>query len=435
MILPLTNFVTEAVIGRFYLREVEITNWQTTLRVNGGRVSIEPLQFALNGAEVSSKVDLDLAVPGYKYNTEFRAVQVPLTPVVNSFTPEKRDQVKGTLTGVAAVRGYGTTGANLRKNLEGNFDIGTTNLDLSIPTLENRLLKTIINVIAVVPELTRNPDAALTTLTGALLGSRAGAGQQQSGGFTDELMNSPIDVIQARGTIGKGSVTLDQSLIQSPAFQAGAQGAIELADVLTNSALHIPLTVSLRQSLARKINFVPAGTPTNVAYVKLPDYVSVEGTLGEPKTKINKMALLGTALQQIGSIPGVDQKTGNLLQNLSGALTGSRPQGTNATVGTNQAPAAGLLQGLRGVLGGTPATNNPAAANQVAPPAAQTNRVTTLLQGLGGLLPGQNSTNTPSTTNQPSLSTNRAERVGGLLQGLLGGRAQTSNTNSNTQKK
>lgn len=436
MTLPLTNFVAETSIARLYLREVEITNWQTTVKVNGGRVLIEPLQLALNGALVSSKMDLDLGVPGWKYNTEFRAVQVPLTPVVNSFVPEKRDQVKGTLTGTGAVNGAGTTGASLRKNLQGNFDIGTTNLNLSIPTLKSPLLKTIINVIAVVPQLTRNPDAALSTLSGALFGGRTGAAQSQSGGFTEELMNSPIDIIQARGTIGQGYVKLEQALVQSPAFQAGAQGTVELADVLTNSPLQVPLTVSLRRSLAEKINFVPAGTPTNLAYIKLPDYVSIQGTVGEPQTRVNKAALLGTALQQIGNIPGVDQKTGNLLQNLSGVLGGNRAQGTNAVSGTNQpSGAAGLLQGLRGVLGGTSQTNPVTGTNQPAPPVSQTNRSGSLLQSLGGLLGGaQAPTNAPAGTNHTAPGTNRAERVSGLLQGLLRGATQEAGTNANSGK-
>ena len=104
------------------------------------------------------------------------------------------------------------------------------------------------------------------------------------------------------------------------------------------------MCVSLKRSLAEKINFVPEGTPTNVVYVKLPDYVSVEGTLGEPKSKINKLALAGSVLQQLGgSIPGIDKKTGSLLQNLGDVLTGrTGGAGTNAPAsGTNQPSSAG----------------------------------------------------------------------------------------------
>jgi len=108
------------------------------------------------------------------------------------------------------------------------------------------------------------------------------------------------------------------AFVQSPAFQAETRGAIKLAEVLTNSTLeNFPLTIQCVVAWRKKINFVPAGTPTNLAYVKLPDYVTDQRTVGNPKEKINKTALLGTALQQLGgSIPGVNKQTGSLIEGL-----------------------------------------------------------------------------------------------------------------------
>ena len=66
--LPLQNFTVAANIGRLYLREVAITNFQTTVKLDGGHVNIKPFQLVLNGAPVNATVDLDLSVPGYKYS-------------------------------------------------------------------------------------------------------------------------------------------------------------------------------------------------------------------------------------------------------------------------------------------------------------------------------------------------------------------------------
>src|SRR5207247_7357475 len=109
-------------------------------------------------------------------------------------------------------------------------------------------------------------------------------------------------------------------------------GIIRLVDFLTYSSLKIPLGVSVRRGLAEKINMVPAGTPTNAVYAKLPDYVTIIGTMGNPDKKINTAALLGTALQQLGgNIPGVNKQTGSLIQGLGGLLTGrQQPAATNA---------------------------------------------------------------------------------------------------------
>jgi uncharacterized protein involved in outer membrane biogenesis len=369
MNLPFTNFTADATISRFYLREIAITNLHAAVKIDGGKIVAKPIELVLNGAKVGSSIEVDVGVPGYRYSLDFSAVQVPLAPVVNSFQPERKGQVNGTLTGLGQVTGAGATGLSLQK-LAGKFDIGTTNLNLAIPSLRSPLLKKIVNVIAVVPDLLKNPNAGLDSLTGALLGGGGASGQK--GGFVDELTQSPIDVIQGRGVIGDGRMELSDVLIQSPAFQAGARGSIQfrktatMDEAITNSSLALPLTVALRRSLAEKIDFVPAGTPTNLAYVKLPDYVTVKGTVGVPKTEIDKKALLGTALQQWGGkIPGVDQKTGSLIQGLGNMLSGHSQSSTNAPSGTNQSTKSGnSLQSLGGLLGGaTTSTNAPVSTN------------------------------------------------------------------------
>src|SRR5208283_857286 len=61
--LPFQNFTAEANIGRFYLHEIEITNLQAGIKIDGGHVLVKPFQFALNGAPVNATADLDLSVP------------------------------------------------------------------------------------------------------------------------------------------------------------------------------------------------------------------------------------------------------------------------------------------------------------------------------------------------------------------------------------
>lgn len=379
--MPVRNFATDLTVGRFFLREIEMTNVAATMLLDGGKVVIKPAQLALNGAPVSGSVDLDMGVVGFKYDVTFNASQVPLAPLVNSFMPERRGQVSGTLTGNGSLRGAGTTGKSLQQNLAGKFECGTTNLNLQIANLRSPLMKTLINVIAIVPTIAKNPNAALSSLAGALFGGSS----SQAGGWTDELSRSPIDVIEGRGNIAAGVVNLERALVQSPAFQANAHGTITLAEIPTNSTLQIPLTISVERSLAQKINFIPAGTPTNATYVKLPDYVTVKGTVGAPKTDINKMALVGTALEQLGGkIPGVDQKTGSLLQGLGSMLTGQKSADTNApaAAGTNQpaSTSGSLLQSVGGLLGGAAATStNVATTNS---PATNANPAGDLLNQL-----------------------------------------------------
>jgi uncharacterized protein involved in outer membrane biogenesis len=351
--LPVRNFTAEVNIGHCYLREMDIVNFQTTAKIDGGHVVVKPLQLALNGAPVNASVDLDMGVPGYKYDTSFGAKAIPLAPLVNTFAPERKGQIGGTLTANAKLSGAGTTGVNLQKTLAGQFDVTSTNLNLSVVNIKSKMLKGLVNVIGAIPELMTNP--------GALIGTAMG-----KGGLSDELAKSPIDSIDARGDVSSGKVNLQKAVVQSVAFLAEARGTVTLADVLTNSALQVPVSISLSHSIAKNFGLVADGS-TNASYVKLPDFYTMKGTVGDPKNDINKVALAkvgGKALLGVGSSLG--GSTGQLFRE-AGSLFGTSSGTNSQQTKTNQpAPKSGsLLKGLGGFISGelsqtnAPSTNRP----------------------------------------------------------------------------
>ncbi len=360
--LPLKNFIVAANVGAFYLGEVAITNFQTTLKLDGGEVLLKPFQLALNGAPINGTVDLDLGVPGFKYDLNFQANAVPLAPLVNTFQPERKGQVGGTATAGGQIKGAGVTGASLQKNLAGQFDIFSTNLNLSVVNVRSPIMKSVVNIIIGIPDFISNPGAGL----GNFLSRMTGVGGKSSG-WLDQLTQSPIDAIIARGSVGDGRLGLQEARVQSPAFQAAASGTVTLAAVLTNSILEIPVAVSLSQPLASKVGLVPAGTPTNAVYVKLPDFVTIQGTVGEPKEKINYLALASVAAKAGAGIIG---RTGESavqgVSGLAGAVGGLLGGGTNATATATNRAGSGILGTLDNLLGGgkTSPSNAPPATNQ-----------------------------------------------------------------------
>ena len=379
--LPVRNFVADAAIGRFYLHEIEITNFQTTVKLDGGHVVLDPFRLALNGAPASATLDLDLGVPGYKYALAFSAQSIPLAPIVNTFQPDKRGILSGTASGQAKINGAGVTGASLQKSLTGQFDFSSTNLNLSVDNLQGttvstRLLKTLVKAITAIPDLVKNPASSGASLVQGFLGT--GGGSAGSGvGTAPNLSKSPINSIVSRGKMGAGQIDLQQALVQSPAFEANPAGTVTIAPVLTNSSLQIPVAVSLERSVAQEINLA-GNTPTNAAYAKLPDFLTITGTLGNPKSDINRMVIVSVALQAIGGKAG---QAGSMLQGISGLVSGGASGTANAS-GTNQPGTSlgGLLQ--RG-LGGAPGSNTPSATN--APPTA-TNPPPATQAPLGSLL-------------------------------------------------
>jgi hypothetical protein len=312
MNLPVKNFTVAADIGKFHLREVEITHLQTTVKADGGHVTIKPFQLTLNGSPVNASVDLNLGVPGYKYDLDFGADRVPLAPLVNTFVPDRKGQMGGTFTAQAKLSGAGITGAGLQKNLAGQFAVGATNLNLSVVDVHSPILKTLINVIGTLPQLLSSPDRAIASLLGQATGQR--------GGLMDELRQSPIQVINAQGRAGSGRIDLQQATVQSTAFKADARGDIALAGVLTNSTINIPVAVFVSQPIGKQLNLASDNTAASATYVPLPQFLTMTGTIGNPKADINKVALAGLAVKSVGQgildqPKNTGSKAGNLLNN------------------------------------------------------------------------------------------------------------------------
>jgi len=341
IILPLRNFTAEAAIGHFYLREVDIAGLQTTTKIDGGHVVVNPFKLTLNGAPINSTVDLDLGVTGWKYDTSLSAQAIPLAPLVDSFQPERKGQIGGTVTTQGHITGAGITGASLQKNLAGQFDMSMTNLNLNVINIKSAMLKTLINVVAGIPELIRNPTGTVGSLLGSLTGSGGG-----SGGLAGDLQRSPINSIILRGTAGTGRIELQQATVQSTAFEADASGGtVTLAPVLTNSAIQIPVTVSLSEPIAQRLGLASANTSASATYSKLPSFLTMIGTVGAPKSKIDYAVVASLAGK---SITGAGQSLGNTVGGTLGNLLGTSPSSTTNQPAQKQSPVNSLLNGLFG---------------------------------------------------------------------------------------
>lgn len=369
--LPFSNFTFEAGVGKFYLREVEATNFQFVAKLDGSHVLLKPAQLTLNGAPVSATADLDLSLPGYKYDVAFNGSPIPLTPLVNSFAPERKGQLQGVTLANAQIKGAGVTGPSLRKNLAGQFGFASTNLNLSIANVRSPLINGVINVIVGIPDLIKNPTATLGNL---LTGFKGGGAK---GGFADELTAHPIDAILMRGRVADGRVTVEQAEMKSLAFEVSAAGDIALADILTNSAIRFPVRVSLSRPLAEKVGLA-GDTPTNQPMAILPDFLTMKGTLGKPEKDIKGLVLVGLAARAgLGvaeqGVTAIGGKAGDIL-NALGGLAGGGGAANTASTTTNAS--------------GTITTNQPAQP------------VGDLIRGLGGLFDKKKSTGTP--TNPPA---------------------------------
>jgi len=316
--LPWQEFTADLKIGRLYLRQMVISNWTAGAAVKKGQVTLKPFQLSLNGAPVDASASADLTQPGYVYSLSLRTDKLALGPITDTFNPDKKGQFAGDLYANAQVKGAGVTGTNLQKNLQGTVGFNLTNMNLQVVGPKLKGILTPISLLLQAPE----------------------------------LLETPLNVIAGDASITNGVIILNHLVTTSQAFVANAQGDMKIAAVLTNSPLHIPLQLALRRNLATRARLVSANASTNGDYVPLPQFATVGGTMGNPKTQIDKAKLGGQLLDTAGQLIGGEK--GNLLQGVGELFKGGNPLApstTNAPPTTTNAPTkVSPLDLLRSVL-------------------------------------------------------------------------------------
>jgi len=314
--LPL-QLTAEGNLGQVFLREMNLQNCQVTVKVDGSRIALDPCRLAMNGAPVTATVQLDLGVKGYTYALSAQMDKVPLEPIANTFSPESRGQYQGLILADARIKGAGVTGASLQKNLSGQAAFSFTNANLQLMGPKTRRL--------IVPIATLLRVEAIT--------------------------KSPVNWLDARTELGGGNINLSRFAVQSGAFEATTQGVIPIAEVLNNSPLNLPVEFALRRSLAEGANLLPANTPPDAQYAMLPRFVTVKGTIGEPKSDLNELALGGVLLKSGVGVAeklgvNVGGKSGRALEGVGNLLTGQKPA-TSGKSSTNSATKVNPLELFR----------------------------------------------------------------------------------------
>ncbi len=310
--LPIGDFTAEVNVGRFYLREIAITNLLAKAKLAESHVNLDPVQLGLNGAPVKASVDLDLGSPGYRYSVFLGGDKIPLEPLANTFMPDKRGLYKGDLIINTQIKGAGVTGASLQKSLAGQLNFSFTNASVQI--VSNSRLKSFLSTV------------------GIFLG-------------TPDLADSPLNWVNVQTEMGSGRVDFKTLALMSPLFRMDTAGVMPISEVLTNSPFqNWPVNFYLARAVAERVRLVSPGTAQTGNEMKLPNFLRVAGTLGTPKAQIDKTALAGTLLEKFGNkIPGLNEKTGGLLQGFGGILSRGQPGITNtnapAVANTNQPPA------------------------------------------------------------------------------------------------
>jgi len=331
--LPLGRFDLSLNASHVYLREIDLSALELASVTTSNRITVSPLTFQLNGAPVNLAMDLDMSVPGYRYSLDCDVNHVRLKPIANSLLAMEKDTVEAELRVKGTLKGAGVTEPNLVRNTVGRLNVGITNAHLEVTP---KLVAAVIT-----------PFAMLLRL--------------------HDLPSSPFKWMNLDVQLDQGDLNLADFTVRSEDYSVTVTNQFQLDPALTNTVLpEFPVKFALERSVAAKSNLMPRGTPDDAAYVTLPDFVVVSGTLGKPEVAIKKLVLTGLLAKSTAGIPGfLGGKAGGLVEGFGSLLSGELPGSTNTvsddsnlfikilkTPGKTIQTSGDLIQDGSGVLGG-----------------------------------------------------------------------------------
>lgn len=350
--LPIDKFNVDVAIATFFAREIAVSNYVTKVAIAGSKVNVDPVSLTFNGAPLNAKADLNLGVPGYEYDVALKITHLPIAPIVDTFSPEFRGKIKAEILTDVAIKGKGVTGVNLKKNLNGHAGMTLTNAVMNV--LEKGLLMKSVATLLQAPE----------------------------------ILEPPLDYLNAHARIGQGSVNIENFIVQSAAFLATATGSVTLDDSLTNSALNIPIGISLSKNLARNVKLT--GVDPNAKYTPLPDFAAVGGTIGAHKVRLDRGKLLAVGIQ---AAPAAAL---NAIEGAAGAAVDITEKATQ----TLNKITEGTVGGILGAFGDSTAKS--------------TSKDGKKSGGLGGLLDAIGGDGKKTTNAPPQNMTNQVDKATGI---------------------
>lgn len=369
--LPVARLTADLDIAKVYLGALTAEKWKGRMEINNSTVTVKPFDLTLNGTPISFTAVANLGVPGWQYDLNFKAPGLDVAPFVDTFQPNYKGKVSGHLSADAAFKGAGITGLGFQKNLNGGFNIYSTNLYIDLAGLQ---------------EIKRGQEASAPAKTKKgvlyLVGETfASIGGLVAGGWYNEITRSPIDTVILRGDAGGGKLALKDGLIQSPVLRAKPSGSITFAPILNDSKMDIPVALALRGGIARKFGL---SQDTN-QYAALPHILTIAGTLGKSDVKVDKLAVA-----QLLATSGVGGTVGTVLNNVTGGKAGAVTE---------------KIGGVLNAITGAGAKPDPNAPNSPATPTTDPNaKKTTALDLLNALTKPKTTpaTNNTSTNTKPA---------------------------------
>ncbi len=321
--LPVESFKVDVEIGSLRLHDNRIDQLRLLADATPDGLRISELSLKLDSAPIDVKGEIQLQKPGFEYNLQASVAPLEVRELVNNWVPDMRGKVQGILSSNLSLRGAGLTGPSLRKNLKGSFRLDVR--DGQIVILDEA-------------ELKNEGLLSLRRLLGGVMGTVATA----LGLEPHELMRPPLTELRIDAQLGDARLALADFLAVNPEIHVGTQGEILLAEDLPASRIRkMPITLGVSTNVAKRARIYRIDR-VREDRVFLPPFVSVEGTLGQPKINWDKSVITGLVLTGVTeNIQLKDERAQRVLEGLGGLLSGEGPPPPRPTPTPAAPPPAG----------------------------------------------------------------------------------------------
>lgn len=314
---PLGELDAQVDIEKLFMRELAVQAFKGRLLWQTNTLHLEPVSMRMNDAPVQAGMHMDFTKPDWGYDLSFDLQKVPVQPLTDTLDPANKGKVSGLLTAKGDWSGTGLVEPSLQQNLSGSMSVQYTDARIELVSPTIRLLMSPITALLRLPE----------------------------------LMKAPITGLEANVTVQNQQLSLKETKVLSDAFQVHTGGDIPLANVLTNSVLNLPVEFHLERSIAKKSNLIPSKAPEGTPFVKLPDFVRLQGTVGKPVTKTDKLVLSGLLMKSAAGLPlNVGEGAVNALKGVGNFLVGDSGKEENKEAGSDESNGEAKKKSSGGVL-------------------------------------------------------------------------------------
>ncbi len=324
---PVDRFDLTLDFRQVKLRELTISNWLARATVFSNSFDLGLFSLQLNGAPINARLHATNSAETVRFDLAAEVERLRLAPVVRTFYPDWQGLAEADVYAAVRLRGEARAGRSLWPSTVGDFHVGVTNANFQ--PFNRRWQDTLRPV-------------------GLLLQS-------------PELFSSPIEWAHQHVQLTNHTLTLARSTVISDAYALDTTVVVPLAeDFVSSTVPRTPMNLYLSRNLVTQLGFLKVADTNKVSeYVRLPAFMFLRGTLGEPQVETDKLKLTGMSIGKAGDFVGgtagdVLKKLGGGTEALGGIVSGRKITGTEKEdANVLSKGIEGVFDVVGGILGGT----------------------------------------------------------------------------------